>query len=64
MKFVILLINHCDENVNLHRLEVLNETRSGAVQMVKLAEKERDSLEARVFILMGFLFAYFIPEEN
>lgn len=27
------------------RLEVLNEKRSGVVQMVKLAEKERDSLE-------------------
>lgn len=27
------------------RLEVLNEKRSGVVQMVKLAEKERNSLE-------------------
>lgn len=27
------------------RLETLNEKRSGVVQMVKLAEKERDSLE-------------------
>lgn len=29
------------------RLESLNEKRSGVVQMVKLAEKERDSLEVR-----------------
>lgn len=27
------------------RLEVLNEQRSGVVQMVKLAEKERENLE-------------------
>ena len=27
------------------RLETLNEKRSGVVQMVKLAEKERDNLE-------------------
>lgn len=33
----------------LHRLESLNEKRSGVVQMVKMAEKERDSLE------VGFL---------
>lgn len=31
-----------------HRLEVLNERRSGVVQMVKLAEKERDNLEVRL----------------
>lgn len=29
------------------RLETLNEKRSGVVQMVKLAEKERDNLEVR-----------------
>lgn len=29
------------------RLETLNEKRSGIVQMVKLAEKERDNLEVR-----------------
>lgn len=28
-----------------HRLESLNDERSGVVQMVKLAEKERDGLE-------------------
>lgn len=28
-----------------YRLESLNEKRSGVVQMVKLAEKDRDSLE-------------------
>lgn len=31
-----------------HRLESLNEKRSGVVQMVKLAEKERDALEVRM----------------
>lgn len=32
------------------RLESLNEKRSGVVQMVKLAEKERDSLEVYIYI--------------
>lgn len=31
------------------RLEVLNEKRTGVVQMVKLAEKERESLEVIFF---------------
>ena len=38
--------------VLIDRLESLNEKRSGVVQMVKLAEKERDNLE----VLLGFLF--------
>lgn len=33
-----------------YRLETLNEKRSGVVQMVKLAEKERDSLEVYTFL--------------
>lgn len=33
------------------RLESLNEKRSGVVQMVKLAEKERDSLEVLPYTL-------------
>lgn len=32
------------------RLESLNEKRSGVVQMVKLAEKERDSLEVLQYV--------------
>lgn len=31
------------------RLEALNEKRTGVVQMVKLAEKERDGLEVETF---------------
>lgn len=38
-----------DTNVVFFRLEVLNEKRSAAIQMVKLAEKERDSLEVYIF---------------
>jgi hypothetical protein len=36
---------------NSVRLEVLNEKRSASVQMLKLAEKERDSLEVLILVL-------------
>jgi len=49
----MLVANH-DSNVDTHRLEVLNDKRSGAVQMVKLAEKERDSLEVYVYVRTVF----------
>lgn len=42
------------------RLEALNERRSGVVQMVKLAEKERDSLEVhfQMSVCVFFLTMY------
>lgn len=40
-----------------NRLETLNEKRSGVVQMVKLAEKERDGLE--VLTVLCFIFSLF-----
>lgn len=44
--------------VSLHyRLEALNERRSGVVQMVKLAEKERDSLEVQIRVLHTWMFS-------
>lgn len=36
------------------RLEELNEKRTGVVQMVKLAEKERESLEVKFFFNSSF----------
>lgn len=39
------------------RLEVLNEKRTASVQMLKLAEKERDSLEVLISVLRFHRFA-------
>ena len=48
------------------RLESLNEKRSGVIQMVKLAEKERDNLEvcAVVLILSLFILIFFYVMEK
>lgn len=51
-------------NFCLFRLEILNEKRTAAVQMVKLAEKERDSLEVHDFIHKCFcLLALLVIKE-
>lgn len=39
-----------DTDVVFFRLEALNEKRSAAIQMVKLAEKEKDSLEVDTWL--------------
>jgi hypothetical protein len=47
----------------LYRLEILNEKRDGMVQRVKVAEKEKDSLEVsqmlqtcKIFVEEGMIF--------
>lgn len=40
------------------RLEALNEKRSGVVQMVKLAEKEREGLEVRFYSNLRILYFF------
>lgn len=45
---IIMLPN----SYRFYRLESLNEKRSGVVQMVKLAEKERDGLEVHVVYIL------------
>jgi hypothetical protein len=52
---VVMMSVHCPFVVmssfsfsNTFRLEVLNEKRTASVQMLKLAEKERDSLEVLI----------------
>lgn len=45
----IFVIEYLSNSFLSFRLEELNEKRSGVVQMVKLAEKERESLEVKYF---------------
>lgn len=45
----IFLIQYLSDSFLSFRLEELNEKRSGVVQMVKLAEKERESLEVKFY---------------
>lgn len=40
------------------RLEALNEKRSGVVQMVKLAAKEREGLEVRFYSNLRILYFF------
>lgn len=55
LNFFCALYSRC---VSLHyRLEALNERRSGVVQMVKLAEKERDGLEVQIRVLHTWMFS-------
>lgn len=53
--FFLILLPFC-------RLEALNDKRSSVVQMVKLAEKERDSLEVQNIYIkhMQFLILLFV----
>lgn len=51
----LLVIQMLSNRLLSSRLEVLNEKRSGVVQMVKLAEKERESLE------VNFMIVAFVP---